>query len=218
MFTVKDSGVGIDKKNIDIIFDRFRRIEDDFSVELSGLGLGLSICKAYVEMLGGTIQVESAIGEGSTFVFTVPLQYDKSNLQKKPEEIANDIESNSDRVILIAEDDNINFLLLKKILELKNYTTIRAVNGQEAVTICSTNPAIDVVFMDIKMPVMNGYAAFEKIKVFLPNLPVIAQTAHSSTEDKERVLKAGFTDYITKPLDKEKIFELLDELFRRNVK
>ncbi|MFC6876629.1 ATP-binding protein [Flavobacterium myungsuense] len=215
VFTVKDSGVGIDKKNIDIIFDRFRRIEDDFSVELSGLGLGLSICKAYVEMLGGTIQVESAIGEGSTFVFTVPLQYDKSNLQKKPEEIANDIESNSDRVILIAEDDNINFLLLKKILELKNYTTIRAVNGQEAVTICSTNPAIDVVFMDIKMPVMDGYAAFEKIKVFLPNLPVIAQTAHSSTEDKERVLQAGFTGYVTKPLDKEKIFELLDELFRK---
>ena len=215
VFTVKDSGLGIDKKNIDIIFDRFRRIEDDFSVELSGLGLGLSICKAYVEMLGGTIQVESAIGEGSTFVFTVPLQYDKSNLQKKPEEIANDIESNSDRVILIAEDDNINFLLLKKILELKNYTTIRAVNGQEAVTICSTNPAIDVVFMDIKMPVMDGYAAFEKIKVFLPNLPVIAQTAHSSTEDKERVLEAGFTGYVTKPLDKEKIFELLDELFRK---
>ena len=218
VFTVKDSGVGIDKKNIDIIFDRFRRIEDDFSVELSGLGLGLSICKAYVEMLGGTIQVDSKIGEGSTFAFTVPLQYDKSNLPKKPEAIANDIESNSDRVILIAEDDNINFLLLKKILELKNYTIIRAVNGQEAVTICSTNPAIDLVFMDIKMPVMDGYTAFDKIKVFLPNLPVIAQTAHSSSGDKERVLQAGFTDYITKPLDKEKIFELLDDLFRKNKK
>lgn len=219
VFTVKDSGVGIDKKNIDIIFDRFRRIEDDFSVELSGLGLGLSICKAYVEMLGGTIQVESKIGEGSTFVFTIPLQYDKNNLPKKTDaEILNNIESNSDIVILIAEDDNINFLLLKKILELKNYTTLRAVNGQEAVTICSTNPAIDLVFMDIKMPVMDGYTAFDKIKVFLPNLPVIAQTAHSSSEDKERVLQAGFTDYITKPLDKEKIFELLDDLFRKNKK
>ncbi len=218
VLTVKDSGVGIDKKNIDIIFDRFRRIEDDFSVELSGLGLGLSICKAYVEMLGGTIQVESTIGEGSIFVFTIPLQYDKNNLPKKTdEEILNNIESNSDKVILIAEDDNINFLLLKKILELRNYTTIRAVNGQEAVTICSTNPAVDLVFMDIKMPVMDGYTAFEKIKVFLPNLPVIAQTAHSSSEDKERVLKAGFTDYITKPLDKEKIFELLDNLFRKKI-
>lgn len=214
-FTVKDSGIGIDKKNVDVIFDRFRRIEDDFSVELSGLGLGLAICKAYIEMLGGTIKVESTVGVGSTFIFTIPLQYDSLNEIKKQEEISNDTALNSDKVILIAEDDNINFLLLKKILELKNYTTIRAVNGQEAVTICSTNPAIDLVFMDIKMPVMDGYAAFDKIKVFLPNLPVIAQTAHSSSEDKERVLQAGFTDYITKPLDKEKIFELLETLFKK---
>ncbi len=214
--TVKDSGIGIDKKNVSIIFDRFRRIEDDFSAELSGLGLGLAICKAYIEMLGGSIQVESTVGVGSNFVFTIPLHYDEKVVVKTEEEIREDFESNSDKVILIAEDDNINFLLLKKILELKNYTTIRAVNGQEAVTICSTNPAIDLVFMDIKMPVMDGYSAFEKIKVFLPNLPVIAQTAHSSSEDKERVMQAGFTDYITKPLDKDKIFELLEKIFRKN--
>ena len=213
--TVKDSGIGIDKKNVSIIFDRFRRIEDDFSAELSGLGLGLAICKAYIEMLGGSIQVESTVGVGSSFVFTIPLHYDEKVVVKTEEEIREDFESNSDKVILIAEDDNINFLLLKKILELKNYTTIRAVNGQEAVTICSTNPAIDLVFMDIKMPVMDGYSAFEKIKVFLPNLPVIAQTAHSSSEDKERVMQAGFTDYITKPLDKDKIFELLEKYFKK---
>lgn len=214
-FTVKDSGIGIDEKNINIIFDRFRRIEDDFSAELSGLGLGLAICKAYIEMLGGTIQVQSTVGVGSNFVFTIPLLYDKTTIRNDDiKEILNNYESNSDKTILIAEDDNINFLLLKKILELKSYTVIRAVNGQEAVTICSTNPAIDLVFMDIKMPIMDGYTAFGKIKVFLPNLPVIAQTAHSSSEDKERVLQAGFTDYITKPLDKEKIFELLNKLFR----
>ena len=111
--------------------------------------------------------------------------------------------------------DNINFLLLKKILQIRNYTIIRAVNGQEAVTICSTNPAINLVFMDIKMPIMDGYAAFEKIKTFLPNLPVIAQTAHSSAEDKERVLQAGFTDYVTKPLDKERIFTVIDTVFKK---
>lgn len=215
-FTVKDSGIGIDKKNVSIIFDRFRRIEDDFSVELSGLGLGLAICKAYIEMLGGSIKVESTVGVGSNFVFTIPLQYDESTIEKTEQEVRDDFESNSDKVILIAEDDNINFLLLKKILELKNYTTIRAANGQEAVTICSTNPAIDLVFMDIKMPIMDGYSAFEKIKVFLPNLPVIAQTAHSSSEDRERVMQAGFTSYITKPLDKDKIFELLEKTFRKN--
>jgi signal transduction histidine kinase len=214
LFRVKDSGVGIDEKNLKVIFDRFRRVEDDFSVELSGLGLGLAISKAYVEMLGGTISVQSKVGEGSAFEFSIPLQYDTTKVEEKIVETTIDLEANHDKVILVAEDDNINFLLLKKILQLRNYTIIRAVNGQEAVNICSTNPAINLVFMDIKMPIMDGYSAFEKIKMFLPNLPVIAQTAHSSIEDKERVLNAGFTDYITKPLDKEKIFQVIDRVFK----
>lgn len=213
LFSVKDSGVGIDEKNLKVIFDRFRRVEDDFSVELSGLGLGLAISKAYVEMLGGTISVQSKVGEGSVFEFSIPLQYDTTKVEEVNVESAIDLDANHDKVILVAEDDNINFLLLKKILQLRNYTIIRAVNGQEAVNICSNNPAINLVFMDIKMPIMDGYAAFEKIKTFLPNLPVIAQTAHSSVEDKERVLSAGFTDYITKPLDKEKIFQVIDRVF-----
>lgn len=216
LFNVKDSGVGIDEKNLKVIFDRFRRVEDDFSVELSGLGLGLAISKAYVEMLGGTISVSSKVGEGSTFEFTIPLQYDLTETEVTVSETSTDLEANHDKVILVAEDDNINFLLLKKILQLRNYTIIRAFNGQEAVTICSTNPAINLVFMDIKMPIMDGYAAFEKIKMFLPNMPIIAQTAHSSIEDKERVMQAGFTDYITKPLDKEKIFIVIDTVFKVN--
>ena len=215
-FSVKDSGVGISEKNLKVIFDRFRRVEDDFSVELSGLGLGLAISKAYVEMLGGTISVTSKVGEGSTFEFSIPLQYDLSKAEEIVSETTIDLEANHDKIILVAEDDNINFLLLKKILQLRNYTIIRAVNGQEAVTICSTNPAINLVFMDIKMPIMDGYAAFEKIKMFLPNMPIIAQTAHSSIEDKERVIQAGFTDYITKPLDKEKIFAVIDTVFKIN--
>lgn len=214
IFSIKDSGIGIDEKNLKVIFDRFRRIEDDFSVELSGLGLGLAISKAYVEMLGGTISVASKVGVGSEFKFTIPLQYDTTVVETAVVAVSVNLEANHDKVILVAEDDNINFLLLKKILQLRNYTIIRAVNGQEAVTICSTNPSINLVFMDIKMPIMDGYTAFEKINMFLPNLPVIAQTAHSSSEDKERVLQAGFTDYITKPLDKEKIFQIIDTVFK----
>ena len=214
LFRVQDSGVGIDEKNLKVIFDRFRRVEDDFSVELSGLGLGLAISKAYVEMLGGNISVKSKVGEGSEFEFSIPLQYDTTKVEEVVVETTTDLAANHDKVILVAEDDNINFLLLKKILQLRNYTIIRAVNGQEAVTICSTNPAINLVFMDIKMPIMDGYAAFEKIKMFLPKLPVVAQTAHSSIEDKERVMQAGFTDYITKPLDKEKIFQVIDSVFK----
>jgi len=213
-FRVQDSGKGIDPKNLKIIFDRFRRIEDDFSVELSGLGLGLAICKAYVEMLGGKLSVSSEIGKGSVFTFSIPLVFDENSVVEKVGTAKKESETTKDIMILIAEDDNINYLLLKKILQLRNYTTIRAINGQEAVTICSTNPAIDLVFMDIKMPLMDGYTAFEKIKTFLPNLPVIAQTAHSSTEDRDRIFHAGFTDYITKPLDREKIFEIIDAVFQ----
>ena len=98
-------------------------------------------------------------------------------------------------------------------LELKNHTIIRALNGKEAVFLCTTNPSINLVFMDIKMPIMDGYAAFKEIRVLFPNLPVIAQTAHSSSEDKEKVLQAGFTDYITKPLNREKLFELIYKYF-----
>jgi CheY-like chemotaxis protein len=213
-FKVTDSGLGINENNLKIIFDRFRRLEDDYLVETSGLGLGLSITKAYVEMLGGVISVESVIGVGSTFVFEIPLQYDLSE-NKSPLISSIDVVTNNsgNQTILVAEDDNINFLLLKKILELKKYVVLRAINGQEAIDICKTNSAVDLVFMDIKMPVLNGYEALKKIKEFLPDLPIIAQTAHSSLEDKEEMLQAGFTYYIIKPFDKEKIFKLLEKIF-----
>jgi len=212
-FRVEDSGIGIDEKNLQIIFDRFRRIEDDFSVELSGLGLGLAISTAYVEMLGGQISVTSEVNKGSVFSFTIPLKFDESPETFIARNEKNSCEFDTHKTILIAEDDNINFLLLKKILQIKNYTILRAANGQVAIDICTNQPEIDLVFMDIKMPVMDGYKAFEVIKVMRPELAVIAQTAHSSSEDRERVVRAGFTDYITKPLDKEKVFVMLERIF-----
>jgi signal transduction histidine kinase/CheY-like chemotaxis protein len=215
-FIVKDSGLGIDQKHLSEIFNRFHRIEEDFSVELGGLGLGLSITKAYVEMLGGSINVESIFKKGSVFSFTIPLIYDNIENKEKTIKTKNSFINNVQQTILVAEDDKINFLLLKKILELKNYIVLRAENGQEAVEICKNNAGIDLVFMDIKMPVMNGYEAFEVIKKLYPNLPVIAQTAHSSIEVKEKVLNSGFTNYITKPLDKERIYELLESIFQNS--
>ena len=213
VFKVKDSGIGIDVKNLKLIFDRFRRIEEDYSAEFSGLGLGLSICKAYVEMLGGNISVESTAGEGSVFSFTIPLKFDPTQHKINFKNEMNFASNSRNKTILIAEDDNINFMLLKKILELKNYNILRAVNGQEAVDMCRVNNGINLVFMDIKMPVMDGFDAFRIIRTFNSELPVIAQTAHSSIEDKEKIMQLGFTDYITKPLDKERIFELLDSVF-----
>jgi signal transduction histidine kinase/CheY-like chemotaxis protein len=217
-FKIEDSGMGISENYLKVIFDRFRRIEGDGSVELSGLGLGLSITKAYVEMLGGEIKVSSTIGLGSIFSFTIPLRLDQTVKAIKPKKVKSFYRNYDNEIILVAEDDTINFLLLKKIIESKNHTVIRAKNGQEAVDICTENPNITLVFMDIKMPVLDGYQAYEKIKVIKPELPVIAQTAYSSFEDKEKMMQFGFMDCITKPLDKEKVFELLDTVFMESNK
>lgn len=212
-FKIEDSGMGISESYLKVIFDRFRRIEGDGSVELSGLGLGLSITKAYVEMLGGEIKVKSTIGQGSVFLFSIPLKLDQTVKAIKPKKVKSFYRNYDNEIILVAEDDTINFLLLRKIIESKNHTVLRAKNGQEAVDICTENPNITLVFMDIKMPILDGYQAFEKIKVIKPELPVVAQTAYSSFEDREKMMQFGFTDCITKPLDKEKVFELLDAVF-----
>jgi len=216
-FSVKDTGLGIDKENLKVIFDRFRRIEDEFSVELSGLGLGLAISKAYVEMLGGTIRVSSKIKVGSEFIFTIPLIYDESSPIQNQIAALNTVTKSNYETILVAEDDNINFLLIKRILELKEYKVLRALNGQEAVDMCRNNADIHLVLMDIKMPVLNGYEAFKLINSFNPKLPVIAQTAYASFEDFEKIMKSGFTAYLSKPLDKEKVYELIDSIFYNRI-
>jgi len=216
VFTVKDTGLGIDEENLKVIFDRFRRIEDEFSAELSGLGLGLAISKAYIEMLGGTIRVSSKINVGSIFTFTIPLKYDETiSIQNQIDQI-NVFIKPTYKTILVAEDDNINFLLIKRILEIKKYAVLRATNGQEAVDMCRENSDIHLVFMDIKMPVLDGFEAFKIIHSFNPKLPVIAQTAYTSTEDFEKIMDLGFAGYISKPLNKDKIFELIDAVFLKS--
>jgi signal transduction histidine kinase/ActR/RegA family two-component response regulator len=213
---VKDTGKGISEANLQIIFDRFRRIEDDFSIEVSGLGLGLSISKAYVELLGGAISVESEFGKGSLFSFTIPLKYDESIKIIYSAPKTKRLAHGEKQTILIAEDDDINFLLFEKITLLRNYNVLRAVNGLEAVEICKDNASIGLVFMDIKMPIMDGFEAFEKIRKFNSLLPIIASTAYSSSEDKERIIAFGFTGYISKPINKNEIFELLDDIFNED--
>jgi len=210
---VDDSGFGIDEDSQKFIFDRFRRIEDDYTIAISGLGLGLSITKAYVELLNGTIAVRSTPGKGSIFSFTIPLKYEDRVEETVALTHTPKTEFKGNETILIAEDDDINFLLLKRILQLRNYSVIRATNGKEAVEICSANANIDLIFMDIKMPVMNGFEAFEVIRKSNLSIPVIANTAYSSLEDKEQIRKAGFTDYISKPLNKTQVHQLLDGLF-----
>lgn len=209
-FTVRDTGLGISEDNHKYIFDRFKRVDSDISIKVGGLGLGLAISKAYIDLLGGSISLESKVGEGSTFYFSIPLEYSKTeHITVKP--INNvDIVKSAAETILIAEDDNINFLLFQKMMQNKNIQIIRAINGQEAVDICLNNPNIDLVLMDIKMPIMNGFEALEQIRPIRPNLPIIAQTAYSSSDDKIKIEEAGFNGYITKPLNRDHLFELIN--------
>lgn len=210
-FTIRDSGLGIDEQNHKYIFDRFKRVDSDISIKVGGLGLGLAISKAYIDLLGGSISLESKVGKGSTFYFSIPLEYSRTeHITVKP---INNVEviKSEEETILIAEDDNINFLLFQKMMQNKNYKILRAVNGQEAVDICINNSSIDLVLMDIKMPIMNGFEALEQIRPLRPKLPIIAQTAYSSSEDKIKIEEAGFNGYITKPLNRDTLFELINK-------
>lgn len=212
-FVIQDSGIGIHESQHQKIFDRFHRIENDYTIKAGGLGLGLAISKAYVHMLGGTISFESSEHKGSTFSFTIPVKYaGNSFIPIKTPSLGS--VSQREISILVAEDDNINFLLIQKILTSNHYNVLRARDGQEAVNICSSNPVVNLVLMDIKMPILNGYEAFNQIKTIRPELPVIAQTAYASAEDEEKIFMFGFRGYISKPINKEKLFAIITEIMQ----
>lgn len=218
-FYVEDTGLGIEKRNQEFIFERFRRVDSDYSIRVGGLGLGLAITKAYVELLGGKIVLKSDIGKGSKFKFTLPIIFDKNDdrslekIEVIKEEVASSVKT---KTILIAEDDNINFLLFDKIMRNSNYKIIRAKDGEEAVQIFKENSAIDLVLMDIKMPKMSGYEALREIKNYKSNTIVIAQTAFSSSDEIEKIKREGFDAYITKPINKEKLFDTIAVLLQKH--
>ncbi|EDO25534.1 predicted protein, partial [Nematostella vectensis] len=117
--------------------------------------------------------------------------------------------------ILVAEDDNINFILIEKLLTILNFSIVRAKNGEEAVLLCKENKEIDLVLMDIKMPILDGYQAFLKIREFNDKVPILAQTSYSFPEEIEKIKEVGFNDYITKPIEKEEFFRLVKKYMKK---
>ena len=211
---VKDTGIGILSKNQKIIFERFSQEDNEVSFKHGGLGLGLSICKENAGLLGGTVTLESEKGKGSTFFVTIPYKPAQA-LNNNTRKSFNSIKVTNDKyTILIAEDEEVNYLYIEALFENKmkgNYNLIHAKNGKEAVEICTSHNNIDLVLMDIKMPLMNGHEATEKIKEVFPNLPVIAQTAFSTESDKQMALKHGCDDFISKPINKEKLLAVINK-------
>ncbi len=213
-FYVRDSGIGIPEDKQKLVFNRFRQIEDSHTRRFGGTGLGLTISKKLVELLGGDLKVESHEGEGSTFFFTIPFKPVKVTNNKVETRVVK--KENPDwrnKVVLIVEDNNSSFLLMKSYLEGSGVKILRAGNGEEAVEMCKTNPEIELVLMDIQLPVMDGYKATSLIKKVRKDLPVIAQTAYAMVEDVNESLKAGCDKHVSKPVRKDVLLSVIGEYF-----
>ena len=214
-FYVLDTGIGVPAAMQQKIFERFRQADNSLSRNHEGSGLGLTIAKAYVEMLGGALRVESEEGKGSKFIFTLPYGQAPVTALLNASKDQSHTEHSLLRTphpaltILIAEDDEMCRLLLQKNLKGENIAILYAVNGQEAVEQVKCHPEITLVLMDIKMPVMNGYEATRLIKQLRPDLPVIAQSAFISKEDQEKAREAGCDSFLTKPIYKSELLEVI---------
>jgi len=215
-FYVKDTGIGIRNEQLGIIFERFRQGSESLSRKYEGAGLGLSISKAYVEMLGGRIWAESEEGKGSTFYFTIPCTIGSEEKKENKGTVLDDgLEKSAFMLkILIAEDDAESMVLLTKIVQKFNREVIKARTGLEAVEICRKNPDIDLILMDIQMPEMDGYEATRQIRQFNSGVVIIAQTAFALTGDKELALEAGCNDYISKPIKRKQLMESINKHFK----
>ncbi len=212
-FFVSDTGPGIRTDQKELIFERFRQGSELLTRNYEGAGLGLSISKAFVEMLGGKIWVESEVGKGSVFYFTIPyhsLPPESSNPENTVEEVK--VETSVKNLkILIAEDDETSEMLISMAVVKFSREILKARTGTEAIAACRNNPDIDLVLMDVKMPEMDGYEATRQIRQFNSQVVIIAQTAYSLIGDYEKAMAAGCNDYIPKPLNIAKLKNLIQK-------
>ncbi len=218
-FYVSDSGVGIPEDQQNKIFERFYQVDNTITSLYEGTGLGLSISKGFIEFLGGEIRLTSEKGKGTDFYFTlpyVPFKPSDLNLEKPCEN--RKVFTNDKKSVLIAEDDENNYFLMVKFLSSLNVNIIRAINGEKTVEICRSGKDIDLVLMDIKMPVIDGYTALKRIRNILPSLPVIATTAYAFESDMERILNSGFDDYLSKPFSKKALLNIVRKHLNRKIR
>lgn len=216
-FYVKDTGIGVPKDRQEAIFERFIQADIEDTMARQGAGLGLSISKAYVEMMGGQIWVESNEKSGSTFYFTLPCD------SSSEEEI--EMSSNSDEKqtgadesqlsILIVEDDDISEMLLEIELQKIGKKLLKARSGIEAIEMIQSHPEIDLILMDIRLPQMDGYEATRQIRQFNKEVVIIAQTAYALTGVKEKAIEAGCNDYIAKPIRIAELRVMLNKYFEK---
>lgn len=203
-FYVKDTGIGIPKEKIGLIFDRFIQVDINDKMARQGTGLGLAIAKSLVELLGGELWVESIQGKGTVFYFTLPYNVLDSSLsytgKKGLKELLIERNSITDLNILIVEDDEVSSMVLSKMIQKYASRIFVASEGKEAIRLYQNNPQIDLVLMDIQLPGLNGYEATQKIREFDKDVVIIAQTAFGLSGDREKAIRSGCNDYMSKPI------------------
>jgi PAS domain S-box-containing protein len=210
LFSIKDTGIGIPPDKQNIIFDPFRQLETGLNRSYGGTGLGLTIVKAYVDALKGSISLSSEINKGTVVDISIPITVDKTdriNYQRP-------VESEHINTILIAEDEYSNFKYLYEVLHSENIKILHANNGQEAIEMCKSSDDINMILMDLKMPVMDGTSAARQIKEFKPDIPIIAQTAYVYNDEK---LNNVFDDLITKPINRNDLKQKMSRFININV-
>lgn len=212
VFFVKDSGIGISSEKLDIIFDRFRQAEDSStSKKYGGTGLGLSIVKGLVELMKGNMWVESELNKGTTFYFSLPFQ-GISDVAQKPEPFPIELDTKvKNYTVLVVEDDKANREFLKELFIDSNFDLLVAENGAETIDIVRRKPHISVILMDIRLPDINGLELTRIVRRDYPQIKVIAQTAYASPADIQECMKAGCHDFISKPINIQKLFTALNK-------
>lgn len=211
---VKDTGIGIDQNAVKRLFARFTQAEQSTTRRYGGTGLGLAICKQLTELMGGEIGVQSQLGAGSTFWFTIPLGVGDTPTELDTVELS---EVSPGLQLLVAEDNATNQFLMRAILEALGHQITIANNGAEAVKMAQ-EAEFDAVLMDVQMPVMDGPTATREIRRLassVAKLPIIALTANAMPGDRERYIAAGMDDYVSKPVDPAKLMEVLGRVMAR---
>ncbi len=218
-FFVKDTGIGIPENKQTTIFDRFIQADNADRNRVEGTGLGLTITKGYVELLGGKIWVESKTGSGSTFFFAIPyikVKNNKESLIEKPVEEKKELSGNL--TVLLVEDDEASEMLISLMIEPVCGRILIARSGPEAIEVFNDNTGIDLILMDIRLPGMDGYKAVEQIRKYNKDVIIIVQSAFGLVGDREKAIETGCNDYIAKPIFKKDLLALLNKYLGNKLK
>jgi len=209
LFEVSDNGIGIPDDKQAEIFDSFSQGSIEINRKYGGTGLGLAIVKKLTELLGGTIQLNSKVGLGTTFYFTLPFEVGSSEIVKQKNENFENIDIQNKKILLV-EDNKINQMITKKMLENRGISCKILDNGEDCVTVMKQNKErFDLILMDVHLPGINGTIATQQIRDFNTQIPIIALTAISLNENREMLLSYGMTDVLTKPFEPENFYKII---------